>query len=156
MCSYPVHYWIIFLLSFRNCLSFVYNCCGLSLFSHLRFNSIFLYRKANLRELKVLQREEQKQGMLLMAKIRRQWDAQEQRFEQELVVSCHWLTVMHAFKTMVALSSHPGWQRLFSRARTRRKHVSDIFIIQDVSHSLNSFRSRNTREKPLLPRVLPS
>lgn len=41
-------------------------------------------RKVNLRELKILQREEQKQGMLLMAKIRRQWDAQEQRFEQEL------------------------------------------------------------------------
>lgn len=41
-------------------------------------------RKFNLRELKILQREEQKQGMLLMAKIRRQWDAQEQRFEQEL------------------------------------------------------------------------
>ncbi|KAL9984056.1 hypothetical protein ACROYT_G006312 [Oculina patagonica] len=41
-------------------------------------------RKVNLREMKVLQREEQKQGMLLMAKIRRQWEAQEQRFEQEL------------------------------------------------------------------------
>lgn len=36
--------------------------------------------------MKILQREEQKQGMLLMAKIRRQWDAQEQRFEQELQV----------------------------------------------------------------------
>lgn len=43
-------------------------------------------RKVNLREMKILQREEQKQGMLLMAKIRRQWDAQEQRFEQELLV----------------------------------------------------------------------
>ena len=49
---------------------------------------IVLYRKVNLRELKILQREEQKQGMLLMAKIRRQWDAQEQRFEQELQVNC--------------------------------------------------------------------
>lgn len=37
--------------------------------------------------MKILQREEQKQGMLLMAKIRRQWDAQEQRFEQELQVT---------------------------------------------------------------------
>ena len=45
-----------------------------------------LFRKVNLREMKILQREEQKQGMLLMAKIRRQWDAQEQRFEQELLV----------------------------------------------------------------------
>ena len=43
-------------------------------------------RKVNLREMKILQREEQKQGILLMAKIRRQWDAQEQRFEQELQV----------------------------------------------------------------------
>lgn len=49
---------------------------------------VVLYRKVNLRELKILQREEQKQGMLLMAKIRRQWDAQEQRFEQELQVNC--------------------------------------------------------------------
>lgn len=49
---------------------------------------LVLYRKVNLRELKILQREEQKQGMLLMAKIRRQWDAQEQRFEQELQVNC--------------------------------------------------------------------
>lgn len=43
-------------------------------------------RKVNLREMKILQREEQKQGILLMAKIRRQWEAQEQRFEQELQV----------------------------------------------------------------------
>ena len=49
---------------------------------------IVLYRKVNLRELKILQREEQKQGMLLMAKIRRQWEAQEQRFDQELQVNC--------------------------------------------------------------------
>lgn len=41
--------------------------------------------------MKILQREEQKQGMLLMAKIRRQWDAQEQRFEQELQVNCPWI-----------------------------------------------------------------
>ena len=54
---------------------------------------IVLYRKVNLRELKILQREEQKQGMLLMAKIRRQWDAQEQRFEQELQVNCASLRV---------------------------------------------------------------
>ena len=45
------------------------------------------FRKVNLRELKILQREEQKQGMLLMAKIRRQWESQEQRFEQELQVT---------------------------------------------------------------------
>ena len=36
-----------------------------------------------MREVKVLQREEQKQGMELMAKIRRQWEAQEQKFEFE-------------------------------------------------------------------------
>lgn len=54
---------------------------------------VVLYRKVNLRELKILQREEQKQGMLLMAKIRRQWDAQEQRFEQELQVNCASLRV---------------------------------------------------------------
>ena len=52
------------------------------------FILFFIHRKFNLRELKILQREEQKQGMLLMAKIRRQWDAQEQRFEQELQVIC--------------------------------------------------------------------
>ncbi|KAK3704747.1 hypothetical protein QZH41_009751, partial [Actinostola sp. cb2023] len=38
----------------------------------------------NLRDLKLLQRQEQKQGMELMSKIRRQWEAQEQRFEQEM------------------------------------------------------------------------
>ena len=48
---------------------------------------VLFCRKGNLREMKILQREEQKQGMLLMAKIRRQWDAQEQRFEQELQVT---------------------------------------------------------------------
>ena len=60
---------------------------------HLVFDNgtFFLYRKVNLREMKILQREEQKQGMLLMAKIRRQWDAQEQRFEQELQVNCPWI-----------------------------------------------------------------
>ena len=40
-----------------------------------------------MRELKILQRVEQKQGMELMAKIRRQWEAQEQRFEQEIQVN---------------------------------------------------------------------
>ena len=38
-----------------------------------------------MREVKVLQREEQKQGMELMAKIRRQWEAQEQKFEIEVM-----------------------------------------------------------------------
>lgn len=50
-------------------------------------NLVFLHcRKMNLRDLKVLQRQEQKQGMELMSKIRRQWEAQEQRFEQEMLV----------------------------------------------------------------------
>lgn len=40
--------------------------------------------------MKILQREEQKQGIILMAKIRRQWEAQEQRFEQELQVPYDW------------------------------------------------------------------
>ena len=39
-----------------------------------------------MREVKLLQREEQKQGMELIAKIRRQWDAQEQKFEFENAV----------------------------------------------------------------------
>lgn len=37
-----------------------------------------------MREAKVLHREEQKQGIELMAKIRRQWEAQEQKFEFEV------------------------------------------------------------------------
>ena len=64
-------------------LVFPYTCLILL----VRCMPCFLFsRKVNLREMKILQREEQKQGMLLMAKIRRQWDAQEQRFEQELLV----------------------------------------------------------------------
>ena len=43
-------------------------------------------RKMNLRDMKVFQRQEQKQGIELMSKIRRQWEAQEQRFEQEIQV----------------------------------------------------------------------
>ena len=59
--------------------------------------------------MKILQREEQKQGMLLMAKIRRQWDAQEQRFEQELQVNCPWVfsndTVLNIFLFTVLLGT---------------------------------------------------
>ena len=44
------------------------------------------FRKQHFREVKLLQREEQKQGMELIAKIRRQWDAQEQKFEFENAV----------------------------------------------------------------------
>lgn len=51
--------------------------------------------------MKILQREEQKQGMLLMAKIRRQWDAQEQRFEQELQVICD----LHNFTVVMVQNS---------------------------------------------------
>lgn len=44
------------------------------------------FRKQHIREVKLLQREEQKQGMELIAKIRRQWDAQEQKFDFENAV----------------------------------------------------------------------
>ena len=50
------------------------------------FRYLLCLRKQHFREVKLLQREEQKQGMELIAKIRRQWDAQEQKFEIENAV----------------------------------------------------------------------
>lgn len=47
---------------------------------------LIICRKQHFREVKLLQREEQKQGMELIGKIRRQWDAQEQKFDQENAV----------------------------------------------------------------------
>jgi hypothetical protein len=44
------------------------------------------FRKQHFREVKLLQREEQKQGIELISKIRRQWDAQEQKFDFENAV----------------------------------------------------------------------
>lgn len=65
---------------------------------------LFLYcRKMNLRDLKVLQRQEQKQGMELMSKIRRQWEAQEQRFEQEMLVCL--LVNIHLFVFFLLICS---------------------------------------------------
>lgn len=89
-------------------------------------------RKVNLREMKILQREEQKQGMLLMAKIRRQWDAQEQRFEQEL------LDLDKKYELDLDTSS-----------RNQKKEIEKLELAQNADLRTSSRKMKQDQEKEL-------
>lgn len=89
-------------------------------------------RKVNLREMKILQREEQKQGILLMAKIRRQWDAQEQRFEQELQ------ELEKKFEVDLDTSS-----------RNQKKDIEKLEIAQNADLRTSSRKMKQDQEKDL-------
>lgn len=89
-------------------------------------------RKVNLREMKILQREEQKQGILLMAKIRRQWEAQEQRFEQELQ------ELVKKFEV-----------DLDSSSRNQKKDIEKLEIAQNADLRTSSRKMKQDQEKDL-------
>lgn len=89
-------------------------------------------RKVNLREMKILQREEQKQGILLMAKIRRQWEAQEQRFEQELQ------ELVKKFEVDLDTSS-----------RNQKKDIEKLEIAQNADLRTSSRKMKQDQEKDL-------
>ncbi|EDO48741.1 predicted protein, partial [Nematostella vectensis] len=91
-----------------------------------------MQRKVNLRELKVLQRLEQKQGIELMTRIRRQWETQEQRFEQEL------LELERKYEI-----------ELDNLSRNQKRDIEKLELTQNADLRTSSRKMRQDQEKEL-------